>query len=88
MQKAITLSIRDLYLQHWPDQVEKVKQLYSQIIVRHGVMLVGPTGGGKTTARAILHKALQILPSIVVDYDNQMGGKPTYNVVSLVSIMW
>ena len=35
------------------------------MLVRHGIMLVGPTGGGKTVARNILQKALQILPSFV-----------------------
>ena len=29
--------------------VEKAIQLFDTIQVRHGLMLVGPTGGGKTT---------------------------------------
>ena len=58
------MSVRDLGFQHWSSQIDKVKQLYSQILVRHGVMLVGPTGGGKTTTRSILQRALVLLPSL------------------------
>ncbi|XP_041352994.1 dynein heavy chain 6, axonemal-like isoform X2 [Gigantopelta aegis] len=64
LEKAISMAIRDQGLQHWPNQMEKVKQFYSQIMVRHGVMLVGPTGGGKTTIRQILQKTLVLLPTI------------------------
>ncbi|RUS88170.1 hypothetical protein EGW08_004067, partial [Elysia chlorotica] len=64
LEKAISMSVRDLSFQHWPHQIDKVKQLYNQIMVRHGVMLVGPTGGGKTSVRNILQKALVILPMI------------------------
>ncbi|XP_070181014.1 dynein axonemal heavy chain 6-like [Littorina saxatilis] len=64
LEKAISMSIRDLGLQHWPSQIEKVRQLHSQVLVRHGVMLVGPTGGGKTAVRSILQKALILLPML------------------------
>ncbi|KAL8598268.1 hypothetical protein ACOMHN_035218 [Nucella lapillus] len=58
------MAIRDLGLQHWPSQIDKVRQLHSQVLVRHGVMLVGPTGGGKTSVRTILQKALILLPML------------------------
>jgi dynein heavy chain len=34
--------------------IEKVLQLYDTIMVRHGLMLVGPTGGGKTKNYEVL----------------------------------
>nr|KAI8735296.1 dynein heavy chain 6; axonemal-like [Biomphalaria glabrata] len=64
LEKSINMSIREMNLQLWPNQIEKVKQLYSQILVRQGVMLVGPTGGGKTSVRMILQKALILLPML------------------------
>ena len=39
-------------------------QVYDQMLVRHGIMLVGPTGGGKSVSRNILLKALSILPTL------------------------
>nr|KAF6328674.1 dynein axonemal heavy chain 6 [Pipistrellus kuhlii] len=38
--------------------VKKVIQFYETMLVRHGVMLVGPTGGGKTTVYRILAETL------------------------------
>ena len=42
-------------------------QLYETMIVRHGVMLVGPTGGGKTTTYEILKDTLTNLHSKGID---------------------
>ncbi|XP_078399007.1 dynein axonemal heavy chain 6-like, partial [Cetorhinus maximus] len=67
LQKAIAMATSELGFQHWPSQEEKIIQLYSQILVHPGVMLVGPSCGGKTTARTILHKALIILPSLAAE---------------------
>lgn len=41
---------RDLLLQ--------VIQLYEMIVVRHGLMLVGPTGGGKSSNLHVLEETL------------------------------
>ncbi|KAG8454285.1 hypothetical protein GDO86_000797 [Hymenochirus boettgeri] len=45
-------------LQPVHSMVNKVIQFFETMIVRHGVMLVGPTGGGKTTVYQILADAL------------------------------
>ena len=63
-QRAINMALRDHGLQAWPSQIEKIKQLHSQILVRHGVMMVGPSGGGKTTIRSVLQRALVLLPAV------------------------
>ncbi len=68
------MAIRDLGLQHWPNQINQVKQLHSQILVRHGVMLVGPTGGGKTAVRTILQRALVLLPTIHLEASETQSG--------------
>ncbi|EPY19341.1 dynein heavy chain [Strigomonas culicis] len=45
-------------LQPVPAFVQKCLQLYDVTTLRHGLMLVGPTGGGKTTAFTSLQNAL------------------------------
>ncbi|KAK6493365.1 dynein heavy chain 6 [Huso huso] len=50
-------------LQALPSMIHKVIQLYETMIVRHGVMLVGPTGGGKTTVYTVLANTLEALHS-------------------------
>ncbi|KAG2467637.1 DYH6 protein, partial [Polypterus senegalus] len=70
LEDAITASVLKLGLQLIPNQVQKIIQLHSQIMARHGVMLVGPSGGGKTTARTILQKAL---PSLLTPMSETSG---------------
>lgn len=60
--------------------VSKIIQLYDQMLVRHGIMLVGPTGSGKTVSRNILFKALAILPTFMNDKTEKL--KSQLNVVS------
>lgn len=49
MYEAIGEMIKEEGLQPEPCTFTKVTQLYETMIVRHGVMTVGPTGSGKTT---------------------------------------
>jgi dynein heavy chain len=41
--------------------ITKVTELYNTMLVRHGLMLVGPAGGGKTSAYKVLQRAMSEL---------------------------
>lgn len=47
-QLKIELAARNLQATPW--YIEKLIQLYEMILVRHGLMLVGPPFGGKSSA--------------------------------------
>lgn len=64
IQQAIKRAIKDLNYEYWAAQADKALQLYNQIVLRHGTMLVGGAGGGKTAVRNILQKALTLLPTV------------------------
>jgi len=49
LQVAIEHQLREKKLQVVPKYVKKVIQLLETMMVRHGIMLVGVTGTGKTT---------------------------------------
>ena len=74
MQKAAKTALGELSIQYWSTQIDKVIQLNSTLQVRHGVMLVGPAGGGKTTTRQILKRALVVLPTIQAREQQQTVG--------------
>ncbi|XP_075463117.1 dynein axonemal heavy chain 6 isoform X2 [Ascaphus truei] len=61
LQSTIIDAIIARGLQPVPSMVHKVIQFFETMIVRHGVMLVGPTGGGKTTVYQVLADALETL---------------------------
>lgn len=48
----------DVFAHCTPAAVPQVIQLYETTIVRHGLMLVGPTMGGKTCCYRSLQKAM------------------------------
>lgn len=43
------------------DQIIKTEQFYDTLVSRHSVMLVGPTGGGKSVIRDLYGKAHGLL---------------------------
>ncbi len=61
LQEEIESVIASRGLQVVPTQVVKVIQLYETMLVRHGVMLVGPTGGGKTSVYEVQEFQLEVL---------------------------
>ncbi len=67
-------------LQPVPGLVAKALQLYETMNVRHGVMLVGQTGCGKTTCYKALALALSNLKTR--DKDNPAWQKVTVHVLN------
>ncbi|KAL4440889.1 hypothetical protein ABPG74_009302 [Tetrahymena malaccensis] len=60
-QMSVVCKDPDLNLQPVQAFTDKVLQLYDTIQVRHGLMLVGPTGGGKTSNYLVLQRSLSNL---------------------------
>lgn len=56
LQKAITKIADETKLVNNPDWNLKVVQLYETSLVRHGLMMMGPTGSGKTSCTITLLK--------------------------------
>lgn len=63
MKRHLEQKIRDKRLQGSPWFVEKVMQIYEMLLVRHGLMIVGDSMGGKTTAYKILAEVLREVKS-------------------------
>lgn len=60
---SLKRTIEDLGLQAVPVFLRKNIELYEMICVRHGLMVVGPTGGGKSSNIRTLQNALTALKS-------------------------
>ena len=58
VESAMQKQVNDKGLQLHPSWMSKCVQLYETYQVRHGIMLVGPTGAGKTTIMEVLAGAL------------------------------
>ncbi|XP_052869496.1 dynein axonemal heavy chain 6 [Anopheles cruzii] len=69
LQTAIEQCMIERNLQPVPELVLKTLQLYETMVVRWGVMLVGPTGSGKTTVLQMLASAFEKL------YAEQVPGR-------------
>jgi len=61
LEESIRLSAKKMNLQDVDGFVTKCIQLYETTVVRHGLMLVGPTGSGKTKCYEVLKKAMTSL---------------------------
>jgi dynein heavy chain len=61
--KAITYCAEQQNLQPAPIFLTKCIQLYETVVVRHGLMVVGPTGGGKSCIIRVLKDALSLMAS-------------------------
>merc|ERR1711871_64392 len=64
---SIKLSAESLHLLPTPYFTTKCIELYEMICVRHGLMLVGPAGGGKSSNYQTLQKALTRLKANKVE---------------------
>lgn len=67
LQGAIEICMEQNNLQTVPELILKTLQLYETMVVRWGVMLVGPTGSGKTTVLHTLACALEKLYNDIVE---------------------
>ncbi|XP_019622649.1 PREDICTED: dynein heavy chain 6, axonemal-like [Branchiostoma belcheri] len=79
LQATIEECIEAQNCQPLPPFVKKVIQLFETMLVRHGVMLVGPTGGGKTTVLHTLGDTLGKLKELDL-------GNPQYQPVRLYTL--
>lgn len=61
LHEALVTAAEGMGLQPLPVFIDKCIQLYETTVVRHGLMIVGPTGGGKTCCYRVLAAAMSSL---------------------------
>jgi dynein heavy chain len=61
LMTAISASCAHFNVQEAELFIQKIVQLYDTIQVRHGLMIVGPTGGGKSSNYRVLQHAMTSL---------------------------
>lgn len=83
--ESLKKSCITLNLQPVDSFINKCIQFYETTIVRHGLMLVGPTGGGKTSAYRVLADAITALKGTPMP-NGQMFQRVDVNVLNPKSI--
>ncbi len=58
VEKHVPAILKEKYFVDKPSFILKIIQLYETYLVRHGYMLVGPTGSGKTQIMKVLTETL------------------------------
>ena len=61
LEKALVATVSQLNLQMHPPWKEKIIQLWEMALVRHSLMLVGPSGVGKTKILEVLMTTLDLI---------------------------
>jgi dynein heavy chain len=79
---AVDKATESFGLQKGANFIEKVFQLYNTMGVRHGMMIVGPTGGGKTQNYKVLAKAITSL----VGTDDTLYKKVIIDIINPKSV--
>mmetsp|Transcript_11132 Transcript_11132/g.16407 ORF Transcript_11132/g.16407 Transcript_11132/m.16407 type:complete len:771 (-) Transcript_11132:42-2354(-) len=84
LQRAIELQLTKKKYQVIPSQVTKILQVQATMQVRHGVMLVGRPGTGKTVAHKVLAESLSKLSE--AGYENEYFVKVVPHILNPKSI--
>jgi len=76
LSTSINESLKELNLNPIPGFVKKVYQLLETMEVRHGIMLVGATGSGKTSNFNVLKLAISRISPQITDTEEQKKLNP------------